>query len=53
MGIFITPRVSDGCNSFDIVCVSVCVLPLSSVNGQTYRPEFQHVGQVEGYLGQV
>ena len=33
-------------------CVSVCLLPLSRLNGQTYGPEFQHVGQVEGYLGQ-
>ena len=35
------------------VCVCVCVLPLCSPNEQTYRPEFLHVGQVEGYLGQV
>ncbi len=39
------------------VCVSVCpcvrVLPLSQPNGQTYRLEFWHGGQVEGYLGQV
>ena len=48
-----TPRVSSGCNSFDIVCVWVCVLPLSKTNRQTYGPEIQHVGQVEGYLGQV
>ncbi len=36
--------------------VSVCVstrpsISSSWVNGQTYRPEFQHDGQVEGYLG--
>ena len=45
----ITHTASDGCNSFDIVCkcVSVCVLPLSRPNEQTYRPKFQHVGQVE------
>ena len=51
----ITPRVSDGCNSFDIVYESVCLLPLSWRNGQTYGPEFRHVGtrQVEGYVGQV
>ena len=51
----ITPGVSDGCNSFDIVCLCVCVclLPLSRPNGQTYGSEFQHLGQVEGYLGQV
>ncbi len=24
-GPIITPRVSDGCNSFDIICVCVCV----------------------------
>ena len=48
-----TPRISDGCNSFDIVCLCVCLLPLSCLNGQTYRPEFWYVGQVEGYLGQV
>ncbi len=35
------------------VCVCVCVLPLSWLNGQIYRPEFRYVGQVEGYLGQV
>ncbi len=51
---FYTPRLwRVGCNSFDIVCVCVCVLPLSRLNGQTYRLEFQYVGQVEGYLGQV
>ncbi len=35
---------SDGCNSFDIVCLCVslcvCVLPLSQPNGQTNGPEF-------------
>ncbi len=31
-------------------CVSV--LPLSWTNRQTYGPESQHVGQVEGCLGQ-
>ncbi len=31
----------------------MCVLPLSWMNGQTYRPEIRRVGQVEGYLGQV
>ncbi len=46
----ITPHVSDGCNTFDIVCEWVNVLPLSWTNGRTNeRP----VGQVEGYLGQV
>ncbi len=35
------------------VCVSVCVLPFSQWNGQTYGPELQHIGQVEGYIGQV
>ena len=35
------------------VCVSVCVLPLSRPNGQTYGLEFRHVGQEEKYLGQV
>ncbi len=49
----ITPRVSDGCNSFDIVCLSVCLLPLSRPNGQTYGPDFLYVGQVEVYLGEV
>ncbi len=34
-------------------CVCVCLLPLSCLNGQTYKPEFRYVGQVEGYLGQV
>ncbi len=33
-------------------CVSVSV-SLSWPNGQTYRLEFWHVGQVEEYLGQV
>ena len=52
-GIF-TPSVSDGCNSFGIVILSVCLsVSLSRPNGQTYRLEFWHVGQVEGYLGQV
>ena len=55
--IIIKPRIRDGCISFDIVCVSVCVfvclLPLSCLNGQSYRPEFSYVGQVEEYLGQV
>ena len=31
----------------------VCLLPLACLNGQTYRPVFWYVGQVEGYLGQV
>ncbi len=35
------------------MCVCVCVyLSRLRPNGQTYRPEFWHVGQVEGYLGQ-
>ena len=51
--ILITPRVSDGCNSFDIVCVSVCVLPPSQLNGQIYGHDFWCVCQVEEYLGQV
>ncbi len=53
--IFFTPRVSDGCNSFGIVCecVSVCLsVSLSWPNRLTYRLEFWHVGQVNGYLGQ-
>ncbi len=29
------------------------MLPLSWTNRQTYGPEIRHVGQVEGYLGQV
>ena len=48
-----TPRISNGCNSFDIDHVSVCLLPLSCLNRQTYRPESWYVGQVEGYLGQA
>ncbi len=35
------------------VCLSVCLLPFSWPNVQTYGLEFRHVGQVEGYLGQV
>ena len=35
------------------MCVCVCVLPLSRLNGQTYRPDFWCVCLVEGYLGQV
>ena len=35
------------------VCVCVCVLPLSQPNGRTYGLKIWHVGQVEGYLGQV
>ena len=38
-----TTRVSDGWNSFEIVCVSVCLSVCVSVP----KPEFQHVGQVE------
>ncbi len=33
--------------------MSVCLLPLSWLNGQTCGPDFWCVGQVEGYLGQV
>ena len=33
------------------VCPSLCLLPLSWPNGQTY--EYWHGGQVEGYRGQV
>ena len=53
-----TPRLwCDGCNSFDIVCVSVCPsvhpsVSLFQLNAQTYGLEFWHGGQVEGYLGQ-
>ncbi len=51
--IIFTPRVNDGCNSFGIVILCVCLsVSLSCPNGQTYRLEFLHVGQVEGYLGQ-
>ncbi len=32
-----------------VLTSSVCLLPLY----QTYRLEFRHVGQVEGYLGQI
>ncbi len=47
-------RVSDGCNSFGIVILCVCLsVSLSQPNGQTYRLEFWHVGQIGGYLGQV
>ncbi len=36
------------------VCVCVCVsVSLSRKNEGTYRLEFWHGGQVEGYLGQV
>ncbi len=48
-----TSRVSYECNSFDIVCLSMCHLPLSWPNRQTYAPVFQYVGPVDGYLGQV
>ncbi len=42
------------CNSFDIVCVSLCVaISLSQPNGRTYRLEFWHGGQVEWYLSRV
>ncbi len=34
------------------VCPSVSLLPLSWPNGQMYRLEFWHGGQVEGYLVQ-
>ncbi len=43
----------EGCNSFDIDCVSVCLsVSLSKPNGKTYRLEFWQGGQVEGYQGQ-
>ncbi len=32
------------------VCVCVCLLPLSRLNRQTYRLDFRHVAQVEGYV---
>ena len=48
---FYTPR--QRCNSFDISCECVSLLPLSWTNWQTYGHEFQHLGQVEEYLGQV
>ena len=44
--LFFTPRVNDRCNSFDIVCLCVCIclyvclLPLSCLNRQIYRPKF-------------
>ena len=42
-----------GCNSFGIVCVSVCPsISLCRLNGQTYRLEFWHGGQMGGYVGQ-
>ncbi len=49
-----TPRLwRVGCNSFGIVCVSVCPsVSLSRLNGQTYKLEFWHGHQVEEYLGQ-
>ena len=54
--VIITPCVSDGYNSFDIVCESVslwvCVLPLSQVNRQTYTPEFHFVGKMVEYVDQ-
>ena len=54
--LFITSRVSDGCNSFGFLCVCdyVCLsILLSQPNGQMCRLEFWHVGQVEKYLGQA
>ena len=50
--LFIKPRVSDGCNSFDIVFLSVCLSDTTLLNRQTYKPEFWYVGPVEEYLGQ-
>ena len=52
----ITPHVCDVSGVIVLtssVCLSVCLLPLSWPNGQTYILEFRNVGQVEGYLGQV
>ncbi len=45
----ITPRVSDGCNSFGIVCLSVCPsvhpsVSLSWPNKHSYRPDLWHIG---------
>ncbi len=52
-----TARVSDTMGVMVLTrSVSVCVrvrVPLSWLNGQTYRPEFWHVGQLDDYLGQV
>ena len=41
------------CNSFDIICVCVCVLPCSRLNGQICGHDFWCVCQVEEYLSQV
>ena len=53
--IYYTPHLwRVGCNSFDIVCVSLCVsVSLSQPNRRTYRLEFWHGGQVEWYLSRV
>ncbi len=56
-GFIFTPRVSNASGVIVLarsVCLCVCVfVSLSQTNGQTYGPEFQHVGQVDDYLGQV
>ncbi len=50
--IIITPHVCD-VSGVIVLTSSVCLLPLSRPNRQTYRLEIWHGGQVEGYLGQV
>ena len=36
------------------ICLSVCLaVSLSKQNAQTYRLEFWHGGQMEGYLGKL
>ena len=54
--VIITPHVSDVLGVIVLtssVRPSVCLLPLSRPNGQTYGLEIWHEGQVAGYLGQV
>ncbi len=36
-----------------VLTSSVCVCVTTLTTEQTYGPEFRHVGQVEGYVGQV
>ncbi len=36
-----------------IMCMSVCLLSLSPLNGQTFGPEIRPVGQVVLYLGKL
>ncbi len=47
-GVLITPSVSDGCNSFDIVCVSVCLCVCLSVCEHSHDRTDKHTDLIFG-----